>query len=342
MTKHQKKSGDFIEIWPGKGFPEISILMPIFEQPKYIKESVVSVLNQVDVIAEVIISDDASSDGTYDIALASVKEFLEDNDCTHRILMRKGSQRLWRDHLPLLVEKASCEIVCQAHGDDISLPNRAKFIVHIFKHMPQVSLLASEAFLIDQNNKFINKQRPTSNEVKLSRIHYEEIIKCEHPYLIGFSQAWRRDLLTFFPRLDRQFAATSHDRILPFRASLVGEVYIINSQLIARREHSDAARYLMFDEPETKGNFGWTLTRIAAKDAMLKDLKLAYSMGKLSEEVVQQLQTLMAELMERDISILSEAYRKQTFSGRQIAWVDQSTLKDIRKKRSISYSKSVA
>ncbi|MHB8096633.1 MAG: glycosyltransferase, partial [Erysipelotrichaceae bacterium] len=88
MTQHQKKPEDFVEIWPGKSSPEISILMPIFEQPKYIKESVISVLNQMGVVAEVIISDDSSSDNTYDAALASVKEFLEENDCAHRILMR--------------------------------------------------------------------------------------------------------------------------------------------------------------------------------------------------------------------------------------------------------------
>jgi glycosyltransferase involved in cell wall biosynthesis len=335
------ESEGFIELWPGKGKPEISILMPLFEQSKYVAQSLRSVLGQKRVVAEIIISDDASNDDTYAIALRVVQDWISTHNPDHKILLRRGSERLWRDHLPLLVEQATCNIVCQAHGDDISIPDRAHVLVNVFKALPKTTLVASEAVLINQDNVLLNQQRPVGTEVSLSKINYEDIVSCKHPYLIGFSQAWRRDALTLFPRLDRNFAAVAHDRILPFRASLVGDVYLIKSQLVMRRDHADAARHLMFDEPDTNGKFGWRLTRIAAKTAMRQDLNLAYKLGKVSKQRFLQTLNLISKLMGADISVLLEAYRQQTYANRQIAWVNHTTLKELRSQHLVANAKKL-
>lgn len=327
------KLKDFFEISAAKITPEISILMPIFEQSKYIKDALLSVLKQNGITAEIIISDDASSDNTFEIALSAVKEWLARNECAHRILMRKGLSRLWRDHLPLLVDAASCNIVCQAHGDDLSMPDRARVLLNVFRTFPDASLVASEGLTINEDNKILGKKRPLKGEIKVLKIDDADIVACSHPYLIGFSQAWRRDLLAPFTRLDRQFAAVAHDRILPFRAALVGDVYLIKSQLVLRREHADAARNSIFDEPETNGKFGWSLSRITAKHAMRRDLETLYSKKQLTEERFNELGHLIQKSMDTDIDLLSDTYRSQVFANRQIAWVDRDTLKELQNSR---------
>ncbi|MEK9940516.1 MAG: glycosyltransferase [Methylotenera sp.] len=332
MNSLTKPKG-FFEISSAKVRPEISILMPIFEQSKYIKDSVLSVLKQNSIVPEIIISDDASSDDTFEIALNTVKEWLANNECVHRIWMRKGLRRLWRDHLPFLVDAASCEIVCQAHGDDMSVPDRARILLDIFCKFPGTSLVASEALTINEDNETLDEERPLGDEIKVSRIDYAHIVECCNPYLIGFSQAWRRDLLAPFKRLDRKFAAVAHDRILPFRAALVGKVYLIRSQLILRREHADAAHNLIFDEPETDGNFGWALSHISAKHAMRQDLEAYYSLKQISEQKFSELVHLIQKSIDADVNLLSETYRTQTIANRQIAWVDKDTLKELRMKR---------
>lgn len=336
MTNNLNKSDNFILISSGKGKPELSILMPIFNQAEFIKESLHSVLKQRGVIAEIIVSDDSSSDNTYELALKTIKNWLQKNECHHRILIRKGLSRLWRDHLPLLADKASCNILCQAHGDDFSLPDRARIIVYLFKKIPDASLFCSEAFYINKQNQIIGKRKP-KNKISLEKITYDVLVNGHHPFLIGFSQAWRKDLQAPFIRLDRSFAATAHDRILPFRAALVGEVYLINSELVGRRNHENAARHLIFDEPGTNGRFGWSLSHISAKNAMLKDIKTLYLVGKISKQKHNELNSLIQKSINADVTALTEAYRQQTFSGRNLAWVDSETLMDIRSKRLVKY-----
>lgn len=94
----------FVEVHPSDAEPEISILMPLYNQRKYVGAAVASSLAQEGVVAEIVISDDGSEDGTLDKALRVVSAWLKKRRCRHRIVVRAGKNRLWRDHLPLLVD----------------------------------------------------------------------------------------------------------------------------------------------------------------------------------------------------------------------------------------------
>ena len=323
----------FVEIWPGAGAPEISILMPIYQQPRYVREAIFSILAQHGVATEIIISDDGSSDETFPLAWQAVQEWLTARGSQHRIVMRRGSERLWRDHLPLLVDTARCDLVCQAHGDDISHPDRARVLVAVFKARPKSALLASEAQIVDANGQLVEKPRPAERELKLMPVGFDEIISCQARFLIGFSQAWRRSAMVSFTRLDRDYAAVSHDRILPFRAALAGEVFMLRPPLIKRRVHDAAATALMFDEPDTQGQFGWSLSKLTALDAMKRDLARARALQMVDEEQSLNLSRKIAGLITERTTSLLGAHRFQTKANRQIAWVDDETLRQVRGKR---------
>ncbi|MTW22759.1 glycosyltransferase [Allochromatium palmeri] len=323
----------FVEVWPGEGPPEISVLMPIFHQTRYVRDAVLSILAQRGAVTEIIISDDGSTDDTFETAWRTVQDWLNARGSQHRILMRRGSERLWRDHQALLVDRASCDLVCYAHGDDVSHPGRARILVRVFNHRPEVTLLASEASSIDARGRNIGEERPVSRDIYLRHLSFEDILQYRSPFLIGFSQAWRRSSVASFPRLDRDFAAVSHDRILPFRAALTGKVALIRSQLIKRRLHPEAAHYLMFDEPDTSPKFGLSLNGLVARTAMKQDLALARSLEMVEERQYQDLLAEIDRLMGEAIETLLMTHRFQTRANRQIAWVDDETLRQLRWKR---------
>ena len=185
----------FVEFWPGVGTPEVSILMPIFQQSMFVRESVRSILAQEDVVAEIIISDDASWDQTFAIAQDEVASWLKQHGSKHRIIMRQGFERLRRDHLPLLVEASSCDIVFQAHGDDTSHPHRASVLLKAFAAMPDIKLLTSEFKEIDPTEPAnFNASSRIEPPLAVNRYTFDTIISARDPFLIGCCEAWRRVL----------------------------------------------------------------------------------------------------------------------------------------------------
>ena len=59
---------NFVTIHSGSDQPEISIVVPIYNCEKFVVDAVTSVLNQEGVVAEILISDDASTDNTFIVA----------------------------------------------------------------------------------------------------------------------------------------------------------------------------------------------------------------------------------------------------------------------------------
>lgn len=315
----------FIEIQPAKNLPEISFLMPVYQQARYVRAAIQSILAQRNIVAEILISDDASSDDTFDIAASTVWEWLAGNDCPHRIVLRSGKTRLWRDHIPLLAEAATCDVVCQAHGDDISHPMRGKILLSLFRDKPKAVLIASRSTRIDAEGVVVSNQFPVAPPLKISRLPFDVVIQ-GHPDVIGFSQAWRRQAVAVFPRLDRNRAAVAHDRILPFRSAIIGEVYLVEAQLVLRREHSLAAHHVMFDDPDTGGRFRLSLSGLTRLLAMEDDLAHALRQGLVTKEEKVRLSAKIHLLLMTYARKMVEAYREQTLAGRQIAWVDDEAL----------------
>lgn len=322
------ESDTFIEMNPGRGLPEISFLMPVYQQARFVVAAIESVLAQVDIVAEIIVSDDASKDGSFDLAEQTISQWLERRDCPHRILVRRGRVRLWRDHIPLLAEAASCDVVCQAHGDDISDQRRGKLILAVFRKFPKASLVSSRGVVIDEEGRTVGVENKEVDQTSVRRLQIKEIIP-GHPELVGFAQAWRRHAVGVFPRLDRSRAAVAHDRILPFRACLVGEVYVLNAQLVHRRHHAMAAHKLMFHEPQTLGKFGWNLTRLVHLSAMLRDVEHALQAKTLQEAQADMVVKAIHFVMAKSTNFVVEAYREQMLAGRQIAWVDDDEMIQI-------------
>jgi len=323
---------EFVEVWPGSGTPEISILMPIFRQVQYIDEAIQSILDQRGVVAEIVISDDASGDETFDIACDTIRQKLASTGSDHKIVMRRGGERLWRDHLALMIDNAQCDIVCQAHGDDVAHPDRCKYIVHAFRNITNATMVVSEPCFINEEGHPVRENIPVTSNFEVLSYPWEIVIE-GHRHLIGYCQAWRRSAVAHFPRLDRSRAAVAHDRILAFRARLSGEVVLLKAQLVKRRDHDLAAHHLMFEEPDTQGRFGWGVMELVQYQNMSMDLQQVFKEGRIEEPLYREMVKKISDQLSKKISKIVNAYKKQSLAGRQIAWVDEDTLLRIRKER---------
>jgi hypothetical protein len=315
------------------GTPEISVLMPIFQQSMFVRDSLRSILAQNDVVAEIIISDDASSDRTFAIAQEEVVSWLKQYGSNHRILMRQGCERLRRDHLPLLVEASSCDIVFQAHGDDTSHPERARVLLHAFASLPNARLLTSEFDTLDSAKSAGDKEwRKIESSFSVSRYTLDAIIRANDPFLIGCCEAWRKSAVSRFQRLDMMFSACSHDRILPFRAALTGDVGLVTAQLIDRRFHKLAWSHRSYGK---HGTFGGALAKVTAHSAMLKDLLRAKQIALINDSLFLELDERIKEHMQIALDEMLLAFGSQTRSGRQMVWIDDDKFLDTLMKQGV-------
>ena len=92
---------------------KVSIIMPIYNEEKFIKESIESILNQNYKNFELIIIDDGSTDTTYD----KLKIYLKDNRIQYYNIGKLGKVRAFN----IGYSYSKGEYICFFHGDDIIL-----------------------------------------------------------------------------------------------------------------------------------------------------------------------------------------------------------------------------
>lgn len=266
---------NFVVVHQGADSPEITVVMPIYNCAQFVESAVISILSQQGVVAEIIISDDASTDDTFAGAYNTVVNYVNTNQLPHTVIMRIGTARLVRDHLHLLAAKASCDLVCQAHGDDISHSARCKVLVDTFNaEAKHASMIFVSALVIDQDGKLLWKPKNMSlSTIPVIAVDYDKIIRARDELLIGSNMAWRRSAFDGFPPLTTSYCAYGHDRVMTFRSFLVGGCYMLDAPLLARRLHKDNLhKELITTENMSVNSFNNHLIKLCLFSTMKNDL----------------------------------------------------------------------
>lgn len=114
----------------------ISVCIPTYNGEKYIKEQLESILGQLSVEDEVIISDDCSSDQTLKIIESfhdnRIKVFIH---CKERNFYIGTYYRIYNVFLNMknALSKASGDFIFLSDQDDIWLPNKVKNVMAVFR-----------------------------------------------------------------------------------------------------------------------------------------------------------------------------------------------------------------
>jgi len=130
--------------------PLISIILPLFNAQKYIKDCIKSVIDQTYSNWELIIVDDASTDGSLNIVR---RLMLKDS----RIKLIKCKENFGGPAKPrnIGIKKSKGLYVAFLDNDDIWLPEKLKKQMEIFFKKKEVDIIYSLAYTIDVNGKRI-------------------------------------------------------------------------------------------------------------------------------------------------------------------------------------------
>jgi glycosyltransferase involved in cell wall biosynthesis len=143
--------------------PVVSVLVRAFNCERYIGPAIESVLVQTFQDFEIVVVDDASTDGTEAILQAYAQR-------DERIrVFRNGTNQGPVRAMNLGLRHARGEFVAFHDGDDVSLPHRLETQVNFLRANPQIALVGGGAYWIDEEGeelRVITRQRRGPEEVR--------------------------------------------------------------------------------------------------------------------------------------------------------------------------------
>lgn len=213
--------------------PLVSFCIITYNQERYIKDAIKGALAQTYSPIEIIISDDNSTDGTYEEILKAVEGY----EGPHKIVVNKNEPNLGiREHVnKLLYEICEGEYVLLAAGDDVSEPERTEEYVKCFDRFPEVMSISCLSAEVDKELNLINKDAEWNGSISIYNaddyIHYRDFV-----IYSGDSRGIRRSVIDAFPPLE---CSASEDIFLFIRSIMIGSGCYIRKPLVKRRNHEN-------------------------------------------------------------------------------------------------------
>jgi glycosyltransferase involved in cell wall biosynthesis len=207
--------------------PLASILLIAYQQEKTVAEAVAGALSQTYSPLEIILSDDASSDGTFAAMQAAVAGY----SGPHRIVLNQNPQNLGIGaHLSHLVGLSKGEMLFVAAGDDVSLPQRCERVMEAWLASDRrLDLIA--AALIDVDEAGHTGAIITPSDLATYRSAADWLARS--PFVVGAAQAWTRRVFERFGPLPKGVVA--EDLVMVLRAVMSGGAVTLAEPLVRYR-----------------------------------------------------------------------------------------------------------
>lgn len=212
----------------------IAVVMGTYNGADYLREQLRSILDQTRPPDQIIISDDASTDGTVAIARRALEGFAGDVIIT----ANSGPRGVVRNFTHGL-ELASTDLIALSDQDDVWHPDKLEKMIAPFERRPHLLLLHSDARLVDAvgapNGDKLLQSLTMSTAIK-SEVHggHAAGILLRRNFVTGATTVIRRELLaSAMPVPDGWL----HDEWLAMVAASIGELDLVEEDLIDYRQH---------------------------------------------------------------------------------------------------------
>lgn len=192
--------------------PLVSVVMPVFNAEKYLAEAIESILNQTYQNFEFIIVDDASTDNSWQVVSNYQKQYQYK---IKAIRLTKNLNKGGDACANVGISKTRGEFIARMDADDIAHPKRLEKQVAYLQKNPDVLIVGTQAYVIDQKGKVTGKKQVPSTHKEIYRnyavfhpmihptvmIRMPKMPKRQEFYRIKYSA--NNDLLTFFELLNK-------------------------------------------------------------------------------------------------------------------------------------------
>jgi glycosyltransferase involved in cell wall biosynthesis len=205
-----------------------------FNGMKHLPQQLDSIATQTRAVQHIVISDDNSTDGTW--------EYLENwaKHASIRVtLVRNQPQLGLIANFEQAVSMVEADIVFSSDQDDVWLPNKVELVAAVFERHPDVQLVHTDADLIDGSGRELgttlltelmvsDRERIAVREGKAYEVYFRRNL------VTGAAAAFRKNILDLARPIPN---VLYHDAWLAFMASAVGKVHLLDVPTIQYRVH---------------------------------------------------------------------------------------------------------
>ncbi len=214
--------------------PLVTFIIVAFNQESYICEAIDGALAQTYAPLEILISDDCSTDHTYDLISQKVAEYAG----PHKVQVIRNEKNLGLAlHLNAVLFRARGEIITWAAGDDIALPQRTETFVSKIRDQEDIVAAHSAVLEIDEAGTPL-RIRKHSDEVRY--IAMANVLE-NGISIVTQSCAFHRSLLDRFGPFTDQL--TNEGKAMAFRVAATGRIRYVETPLTKYRIGTGVSTY---------------------------------------------------------------------------------------------------
>ena len=197
-----------------------SVVVPSFQQGKYLERTLLSILNQRNVDLEIIVQDGGSSDESIDI----LKKYSD------RITWTSKKDAGQSSAINSGFHKATGEFLCYLNSDDIFYPNALKNVFLRFKAHPEIEVIYGRVDFIDEKDR-------VAGEYETHAWDYNEL--CEACIVSQPACFWKRSVMEKYGFFDEKLHyAMDYEYWL--RIGRTTRFHYLAEKLAAARRHPES------------------------------------------------------------------------------------------------------
>lgn len=218
----------------------ISVALCTHNGAPFVGQQVRSILEQTVPPAELILSDDASTDATVETVRAEVARYLEQRPGTLDFIVLENTKPLGvMRNFEQAVRACTGDVIALCDQDDLWMPSRLEFAAREFGRRPELTLLHGNARLVDSEGHPLGQSlfdaiEFTAAEQRDVRDGRAFDVLLRRNVVTGATTMFRKGLLNHAIPF---FEPWVHDEWLAILASIVGRVDFLPSMLIDYRQH---------------------------------------------------------------------------------------------------------
>ncbi len=221
-----------------------SLVIATYNGAKYVEQQLESIRIQTQVLDEVIIMDDCSTDETVELIEAYIARY----QLNHWSLEVNQKNLGFQKNFHKAIKKAGNELIFLCDQDDIWMEHKVETMVQIMANNSEIQLLASSFVLVDVNENQIKveeKAGMANQNLLYMDVSENECINIplEQVYRNNFAQGCcmciRNELAAVY--VDSDPKEIPHDWALVLLAASKGRCYFYNEPLMKYRIHDNNA-----------------------------------------------------------------------------------------------------
>ena len=266
-----------------------------YNHEKLIADAIKAALAQTYTPLQIIVSDDCSTDATWEIIQQTVANYKG----PHSLILRRNSTNLGIScHINAVWAVCSGEWIFASAGDDISSPERVEKVMSVVGKNNNIKLALSWLRETDEHDRFLymNKLGVESvvGDAALFTIfdRFTERTYVQH----GAAMAYSREIADFFGPLPN--GVIFEDDIINIRGELLGSVGVLPLPLVNHRNHKGQVTQILVGISDRTREERRAMRLLSAINSRRQNLEDVKAVDWLPEDIRRSLlQRLEAELL---------------------------------------------